>query len=71
VCEELGRDRFVVERQVRGCILLEFFRAASGDCRSKKHFKVWFNSLLFASTDAPGTLACCKCYAVKVLRLTS
>lgn len=55
VCEELGRDRFAVDRELRGCISFEFYRVPSGDCSSKKHFKVWLNSLLLNSTEVAGS----------------
>lgn len=48
---------FDVNREVRGCVLLELYRL--NDCRPKKHFKIWFNTLLLKSSVVGGMFTYC------------
>jgi hypothetical protein len=50
VHQAVGCETFPLHEVVRGSVLVEFKRVECGNCRTEKHFKIWFNTL-FISPD--------------------
>jgi hypothetical protein len=49
--QEIGCNDFELHQEIRGCVMLEFYRERVNGCMRAKHFKIWFNT----SFLKPGT----------------
>ncbi|KAJ0396951.1 hypothetical protein P43SY_003654 [Pythium insidiosum] len=49
-----GVERFLVHARVKGCVQLEFRSVKCHNCMTKKHFRVWFNTLFVQEKKTSG-----------------
>eukprot|EP00644_Phytophthora_capsici_P013496 jgi/Phyca11/528394/estExt2_fgenesh1_pm.C_PHYCAscaffold_290089 len=42
--QDTGSNEFELHEEIRGCVLLEFYRERVNGCMRAKHFKIWFNT---------------------------
>ncbi|GMF14039.1 unnamed protein product [Phytophthora lilii] len=42
--QEIGKNEFELQQEIRGCVMLEFYREHVNGCMRVKHFKIWFNT---------------------------
>ncbi|CEG37447.1 phosphatidylinositol-trisphosphate 3-phosphatase and dual-specificity protein phosphatase pten [Plasmopara halstedii] len=42
--QQIGSIEFDVDEEVRGCVLIEFYRERANGCMRAKYFKIWFNT---------------------------
>lgn len=42
--QEIGFNNFELDEEIRGCVMIEFYRERVNGCMRRKHFKIWFNT---------------------------
>lgn len=42
--QDVGFNDFELQQEIRGCVMLEFYRERVNGCMRAKHFKIWFNT---------------------------
>ncbi|KAJ8575927.1 hypothetical protein ON010_g3285 [Phytophthora cinnamomi] len=42
--QEIGFNDFELQEEIRGCVMIEFYRERVNGCMRRKHFKIWFNT---------------------------
>ncbi|ETI33840.1 hypothetical protein F441_19354 [Phytophthora nicotianae CJ01A1] len=52
--QQIGSNEFELHEEIRGCVMLEFYRERVNGCMRAKHFKIWFNTFFLN----PGTWSC-------------
>ncbi|KAK1947476.1 Phosphatidylinositol 3 [Phytophthora citrophthora] len=52
--QDIGSNEFELHEEIRGCVLLEFYRERVNGCMRAKHFKIWFNTYFLN----PGKFCC-------------
>ncbi|GMF80087.1 unnamed protein product [Phytophthora fragariaefolia] len=43
--QEIGLNNFELHEEIRGCVMIEFYRERVNGCMRQKYFKIWFNTI--------------------------
>ncbi|OWZ23689.1 Phosphatidylinositol-3,4,5-trisphosphate 3-phosphatase [Phytophthora megakarya] len=56
VHQEIGFNEFELQDEIRGCVMLEFYRERVNGCMRCKHFKIWFNTYFLKPDKNTGSV---------------
>ncbi|KAE8981456.1 hypothetical protein PR003_g24781 [Phytophthora rubi] len=54
--QEIGFNDFELHEEIRGCVMIEFYRERANGCMRRKHFKIWFNTFCLKPDNATGSV---------------
>ncbi|KUF94611.1 hypothetical protein AM588_10007265 [Phytophthora nicotianae] len=52
--QQIGSNEFELHEEIRGCVMLEFYRERVNGCMRAKHFKIWFNTFFLNPDNETG-----------------
>ncbi|KAI9911202.1 hypothetical protein PsorP6_009398 [Peronosclerospora sorghi] len=54
--QEIGYNQFEMRQEIRGCILIEFYREQANGCLRTRHFRIWFHTYFLKPDKKTGSV---------------